>query len=194
MVMTPVTVTLMVLAGPILRVWLGSRYAASATSMTIFVSYWLPAACPSIGLTMLVAVGRVRIAAIYASTVAALNLTLSLTLTPSLGVEGIVLGTSIAYFALLPVLMLFVCRTFGVAVREIAREGYGTAFGVGALLAGFELLARYLLPIDRALVLLATVAVGLSGYAATIYRAGLQPNERALVRSLLAGMRPRRPV
>ncbi len=37
----PLCVTLMVLAEPILGVWLGDRYTGGATALTILVAYWL---------------------------------------------------------------------------------------------------------------------------------------------------------
>ncbi len=187
-VMTPLTVTLMTLAAPILRVWLGQRFVLSADSMTIFVSYWLVASCPSVGLAMLIAVGRVRAVAVYACVLAALNLAISLALTPKLGLEGIVLGTTLSYLIMLPVFLLVVCRAFEVTATQMLREGYGTALGAGALLAAFELLARAVLPIDSAVELLATIALGLGAYGAIAWRIGLQPRERMLVREVLAHM------
>jgi O-antigen/teichoic acid export membrane protein len=191
MIMTPLTVTFMVLAGPILEVWLGARFDPAATAMTILVSYWLFAGGISVGLTMMIAVGRVKTIAVYGCVVAALNLAISLALTPSLGLDGVVIGTSLPYAILLPVFTYMVCRTFEVSIGEYLREIFVIAFAAGGLLAVFELLALVTLPIDHIAVLMSTILLGVSGYALLVYRAGLRPRERLLIRTLLAGVNGR---
>src|SRR5262249_40914137 len=91
--MMPLTVTFMVLSGPILDVWLGARFSAAAGAMSILVSYWLLLGGSSVGLTMLIAAGRVRAIVAYTIAVAVLNLAISLALAPPLGLDGVVIGT-----------------------------------------------------------------------------------------------------
>jgi O-antigen/teichoic acid export membrane protein len=189
--MMPLTVTFMVLAGPILEVWLGPRFSTAATAMTILVSYWLFAGGSSVGLTMMIAAGRVRTIAVYAGVTAALNLSISLALAPSLGLVGVVIGTSLPYFLLLPVFARLACRTFAVSMGDYLREGFSIAFAAGAMLATFELLASVALPIDRGEVLLATILVGIAGYVSVVYRIGLRSSERLLVRTVLTEARGR---
>jgi len=189
--MMPFTIVFMTLAGPILEVWLGPRFLPAAGAMTILVSYWLLLGGSSVGLGMMIAAGQLRTVIIYSATVAALNLALSLALTPALGLDGVVLGTSIPYLLMAPVFAYLVCRTFEVPTAAFAREGFSVAFAAGALLAAGELLARIALPITRPAVLLAAIVVGLVGYAAAVYRVGLRPRERLLVRTTLSGARRR---
>jgi O-antigen/teichoic acid export membrane protein len=188
---TPLVVTFMVLAGPILEVWLGRRFGPAAPAMTIFVSYWLAAAGLGVGQTMMLAVGRMKILVAYAVTVAALNLAISLALTPSLGLQGVVIGTSLAYMLLVPVSVHIVCRTFAVSIGEFLLEGFAVAAAAGAVLALFDLAARAVLPLENPYMLLATIAVGLLGYALGVYRAVLRRSERLLVRSLGSAARLR---
>jgi O-antigen/teichoic acid export membrane protein len=189
--MMPFTIVLMTLAGPILEVWLGRHFLAAARAMTILVSYWLLLGGSSVGLSMMIAAGRVKTVVVYSSSVAVLNLALSLALAPSLGLDGVVIGTSLPYALVMPVFVYLVCRTFAVSIVEYLREGFTTAVSVGGLLAAGELLARALLPIERPAVLLGCIGLGLTSYAALVYRFGLRPRERLLVHTTLAGAQGR---
>jgi O-antigen/teichoic acid export membrane protein len=187
--MMPFTILLMTLSGPILQVWLGPHFAPAAGAMTIFVSYWLVLGGGSVGVGMLIAAGRMRTLAIYSTVGALLNLGISLALTPSLGLDGVVLGTSLPGFVMGPVFACIVCRAFAVPVVTYVREGLAVAYTAGALLAGAELLARALLPLQRPALLIGMIALGLSGYAIGVYRLGLSPRERLLARTTLKGAR-----
>src|SRR5262249_24783890 len=92
-VVVPLAIVFMVLARPILVVWLGPKFGTAATAMTILVGYWLFNANTGVAGSMFVAAGRLRALAIYAVAVAALNLILSIALTASFGLNGVVLGT-----------------------------------------------------------------------------------------------------
>jgi len=187
----PLTVTFMVLAGPILDVWLGPRFRPAATAMTILVSYWLIGVGSSVGGAMLIAAGRARLIAIFASCVALVSLGLSLALTPILGLNGVVLGTSAANFAMVPFIIWVYCRTFEVPVRVLVLNAILPAYATGAALALVEFSGRALLPLGRPQVLLALIGLGLTGYAAIVYSAWLTAGERRLIRTLATGARRR---
>lgn len=190
----PLTITLMVLAGPILLVWLGPRFDPAATAMTILVSYWLIGAASAVGGAMLIAAGRARLVAIFISCVAALSLSLSLILTPMLGLNGVVLGTSIPNLTMAPIVIWVYCRTFDVPVATLLREALLPAYISGAALALIELAGHELLPLERPAVLLALVAFALTAYTTIVYAAWLRPSERMLIRTLAAGARRRLPL
>jgi hypothetical protein len=59
------------------------------------------------------------------------------------------------------------------------------------LLAAIELLARAALPVEHATVLLAVILLSVAGYATLVYRVGLRPRERLLVRMTIIGARGR---
>ncbi len=184
-VMMPFTIVLMTLAGPILEVWLGRRFLPAAGAMTMLVSYWLLLGGSSVGMCMLIAAGRIRTLVSYSIAVAALNLALSLVLTPSLGLDGVVIGTSLPYVLAAPVFTIIVCRAFAVPVRDYLREGFAVPAIGGCLLASGELLTRALLPIERPAILTSSIVLGLGGYALGVYRLGMRPRERLLVRTML---------
>ena len=81
----PLCVTLMVLAEPILDVWLGDRYTGGATALTILVSYWLLYGALVVTPGFLVGAGRAPQVARIMVVLAASNLALALVLTPKLG-------------------------------------------------------------------------------------------------------------
>ncbi len=147
-VTTPLSIALMVLAEPILEVWLGERFIPAATATTIFVSYWLFAPCGTVGSSMLWAAGRTRVQVGIAWATAAINLVLSLALTAWLGLEGVVLGTTIAYALLLPVTLHYVTDTFPVTIGELARRAFLPAFAPGVFLAAVLVAANALLDLS----------------------------------------------
>jgi O-antigen/teichoic acid export membrane protein len=184
-IIVPLTVVLMVLAKPVLRVWLGERYTAGATAMTLLLAYPLVTAHNGIARGMLIAAGRVRPFAAYAAVAALLNLGLSLALAPGLGLNGVVLGTTISYTVMYPFVIALLLRTFPlVRLRDLVREAWLPAYATGIVLAAALVSLRVLLSL-RTLPQVAAVAVaGLVGYFLVYYVVWLRPNERALVGSL----------
>jgi O-antigen/teichoic acid export membrane protein len=185
----PMTVVFMVLARPILEVWLGARYGVAATAMTLLVSYWLVGANTGVAWGVLLAAGRIRALTAYAVAVAALNLGLSLALTPSLGLNGVVLGTTLSYLVGLPFFLGLTLRTVPVSLGELARiawlPAYATAAGMGAALVA----ARLWLPLDTFLSVAAVGLAALAIYFVAYYVCWLTPGERLLLRDLVGGGR-----
>jgi O-antigen/teichoic acid export membrane protein len=181
---TTLTVVLMVLSGPILEVWLGPRYAVAGTAMTIFVAYWLVGGSAGVPAYMVMAAGHVRWLAGYAWAHAILSLSLSIALTAWLGLEGVVLGTTVAYLAMAPLLFRKTWSVIPVPPREFAREVWLPAYSTGLLLAGALVALRLTVGLDTLPTLLAAAAAGLAGYWALFYRVWLLPSERTLVRSV----------
>jgi O-antigen/teichoic acid export membrane protein len=115
----------------------------------------------------------------------AVNVILLIVLTPSLGIAGAGLALAGAYVAMLVVMRLLTRRLFPVAFewRRIAQLALvlGGLAGAGELLLPTDGAAGF---VSRALLALALpVALGLTGF----YR----PEERALIRTLLARIRRR---
>jgi O-antigen/teichoic acid export membrane protein len=110
----PPTIVLMILAKSILKVWIGPKFGAATTAMVVLTAYWLLNGGIGVPGRMLVAAGRARTLALYAGGVALANLGLSLGLTPSLGLNGVVLGTTIAYALGFPFFIWLILSTFPV--------------------------------------------------------------------------------
>ncbi|TMK39920.1 MAG: hypothetical protein E6G56_09775 [Actinobacteria bacterium] len=178
----PVSVILMVLAKPILKVWLGAKFGAAAVALTVLVGYWLVNVNMSVGSPMLIAAGHARWLARYAWLVAALNLALSLLLTWWLGLNGVVLGTTVAYLVLFPVYLAKLVSTLPASPRALARAAWIPTYSTAAALAAILVAVRLLVPLHTVAAVLAVGLGGLLVYWGSFYVVWLAPGERLLVR------------
>ena len=181
----PFAVTLMALAEPILVAWLGERYEGAAVALTILVTYWLVNASAGVGSSMLMAAGRVRLVAGLSWSIALTNLALSLILTPLLGLEGVVLGTTIAYVSVFPFFIHYFVKYFSVTVRDFAREAWIPAYSLGAVLALALVALRAVVGLDSLAVVLVVAVGGVIAYFIAYYAIWLNPSERRLARGIL---------
>jgi O-antigen/teichoic acid export membrane protein len=188
--LVPPTAGLMALSEPLLETWLGVRYGEAWVACVIFLAWWALASNAAIAQTTMFVDGHVRRLAKLSWTIAAVNLTLSLALTPWLGLEGVALGTTLAYVALLPAWVRYVIERFGLSLRELARTAWVPAYGTGLLVAGLALAGRAVFPLDDAAtviaVLIASVAIGW----AFIFSVVLTPEERRLAREVAGAPAP----
>jgi len=174
-----------VLAEPILHVWLGARFEEAATAMTILLSYWLIASSSSVATPMLVAAGRARLLAIYAVAVAVINLSLTLALTPSLGIEGVTLGTAIPYLLLQPLLIVAIVREFPVTWGDLVRSVWVPAFALAIPLAAGLLVLRSAVDLESLLPLLGVMGGSFLLYVVAYGLFFLNHGERVLLRSFV---------
>ena len=185
----PLAVTLMVLAEPIIGVWLGERYTDGAAALTILVAYWLLYGALIVTPGFLAGAGEARAAGLTLAAAAALNLLLALLLTPELGVEGPALATTSALAAAFPFLLRAGLRASGVRLANLLRRAVVPAYTLGAFLAGGLLAISVGLGVDT-LAAVVTVAVGGPAlYWLAYYLLVLDPAERELVRALVSGGR-----
>ena len=181
----PVCVTLMALAEPLLRAWLGDRYGDGATALTILVSYWLLYGALVVTPGFLVGAGRAREVAIVMASAAALNIVLSLVLTPELGLEGPAVATAVAFALAFPFLLRLGLGAGGVRLGELARAAWLPAYSLGAVLAGALVALR--LAAEPTGLAAVRPRPGCSAWPATgspTTRSGSTRGERALVRGL----------
>ena len=176
----PVCVTLIVLAGPILDVWLGDRYGGGDVALAILVSYWLVYGGLIVTPGFLVGVGLARDVARVMVCVAASNLALSLLLTPHLGVEGPAVATAVPFFAAFPFLLRLGLRASGASPAELARRAWAPNYLLGALLAAALLVGRAALSMDSTVIVLALAAAGVLAYWAVFFTVVLDAGERRL--------------
>jgi O-antigen/teichoic acid export membrane protein len=181
----PLCVTVMALAKPVLEVWLGDRYGEGAAALTILVSYWLLYGGLLVTPGFLVGAGAARYAARILVFVAALNLALSLALTPTLGLEGPALATAIPFALAFP-LMLGVGRRAagGVRLGELVRRAWLPAYSLGAALAAALVGLRLAAEPETLPAVLGAAAGGVLAYWLAFYVLVLDTRERALVGSL----------
>jgi O-antigen/teichoic acid export membrane protein len=181
----PLCVTLMALAQPILEVWLGRRYGGGAAALTILVSYWLLYGGLVVTPGFLVGAGVARYMARILVVVTALNLVLSLALTPAVGLEGPALATAIPFALAFPALLTLGLRASGAGLGELARRAWLPAYGLGAGLAAALVALRLTADPATLPAVLGAAAGGAVAYWLAFYALVLEPSERALVRGLV---------
>ena len=133
---------------------------------------------------MLITAGRVRVLTANALAVAALNLMISLALTPSLGLDGVVLGTAIAFVLAFPFFIWIVVSTFPVRLAELVREVWLPAYVTGVPVTLGLLAVRASLPLDTVARVVSAALLALLAYWGIYYVVWLRPSERALVRAV----------
>jgi O-antigen/teichoic acid export membrane protein len=181
----PIALALGFLAGPLLDLWLGasSDFGDAATVVVLLAAAVTIGALTRTGLLMLQGTGQVRVPAFIVAAEAVLNLVLSVVLAHEMGLDGVALGTLIAVVVVnLGVLYPYMCRQFGVPIRELSvtlARAHLPALAVAGLVgAGLAAL-------DPAglVVLVAALAIGAS-YAAVFWFTGLTADERERARGL----------
>jgi hypothetical protein len=114
--------------------------------------------------------------------VASLNLILSLSLTPAIGLEGPAIATAVPFFLAFPVLLRLGLRASGASVAELARRAWAPNYVLGALLAVALIIGRAVLPMDSTAAVMGLAAGGVLAYWGTFLAFVLGPGERALLR------------
>jgi O-antigen/teichoic acid export membrane protein len=187
---TPIVVSLIVLARPLLRAWLGDEFTAIAVAAQLLVSYWLLNANTTVSGSILTGTGRLRFLLWYTVSVAAANVLLSVVLVHYVGILGVVLGTVIPYYVGFPVYMRYMLRQLHVAPRTWWRDVVARTYPLLVLpalisFAGVQIgLTRSLLGVATA----GLTSVGACWCAA--YWLALIPSEREELRSALRARPP----
>jgi PST family polysaccharide transporter len=144
LVTLPCVIGPMILAGPLVQVWVGDEYAAAAGLAAVGLLYVAATAPLSVGSNLLVGVGRasaVLRAVLYAVPV---NLVASLVLVHLVGTVGVFLGTLIGTAVLLGPLGRAVVREVDTSAAEFLRTAVAPVVAPGlalAAVAGLALLA-----------------------------------------------------
>jgi hypothetical protein len=156
--------------------------------MAILLSYWLLNGCTGVLSGIIVATGRARTLAVYAWIVAPANLLMSVALTPSLGLEGVVIGTAVPYFVAFPFVMRVVLSEVAVPVGLLLRESFLPAYSLGLALTAALAIVRIAVSPDTVGTVVITAALGISAYWALFYGFFMSGAERRLVREIAGGM------
>lgn len=181
----PPTVVAMVLCDRLLAIWLGENFTAATAAAVILLAWWLVAPNNSIASSMMVVDGELRRLAIYSWTTAALNLTLSLVLTPLFGLVGVAVGTTAAYIAVLPFFLRYALERKQIDLRQFARAAWLPAYGTGALVAAALLVVRLQTDLHSAPAVLGTAVMAtLLGYA-LLFAVFFDDGERRMFRAML---------
>jgi O-antigen/teichoic acid export membrane protein len=183
----PVLTALFCFAEPLIRGWVGDEFAHVAGSARLFLTYLLLTALLSVGVGIVVALGRTRKVIVWAVINLAVNAAVSIALVGPLGVNGVILGTLAGQLvAFLPMLRLVLSQLETPAGLWLRRAVAPNLPGLAVQLAVSLPVALLLqdsgsLPLALAVVL-ASVAVSLVTFATV----GLDAPHRQLLVDTLA--------
>lgn len=93
----PVALAAIVYARALIVTWVGAEYEALTGVTRLFLVYPVLVSVHVIGVTMLVGLSRTRHVLAFSAVSVVVNLVLSVALTPSLGISGVVIGTLAGY-------------------------------------------------------------------------------------------------
>ena len=177
----PPTIVLMVFADRVLEIWLGDEFGVAGGAAAIFLAWWLVSPNLTVASSLLVVDRELRQLAIYSWSVAALNFAISLALTPLVGLEGPVIGTTAAYLLMFPWFMRVVLARRSIGLGELARSAWLPVYGLGAVLAAILLVLRVVVPLDSPAVVIGLAGGGALAYWAAFWALALDREERAMM-------------
>jgi O-antigen/teichoic acid export membrane protein len=124
----PFVVLIIVLAEPIVDAWIGDDYGRYASYVQIFVSYWLLGVNTGVLTSAIFGIGNIRVFVWLTVAGASLTLALSIALTAAWGTVGVIWGTVIPAWLLLPLWLHYALRHVGISraryIREVVIPGY----------------------------------------------------------------------
>lgn len=181
----PISLVIMVLARPLLRLWLGPAFTVDAGLVRLMLVYTLYFGLVQVGWNLMVGMDRIAAIVRIAVWTTGLNLLISIVATPWLGIAGVLWGTLVGN-SVSSVLYLRLClRTLDIGVKELAQQVLVRAYPpalIGAAVVGGLSIVR---PADT-LVLAAAYGGGALVLAAALFvTIGTDAPERALLRSLV---------
>lgn len=183
----PFVVVLCVASGPVLETWLGAKFLAVEAEAAVFVGWWLLGANGGLVTTVLTSAGRFRTIAVLSWVVVAVNVAVTLALTPSMGIWGPVLGAVVSFTVALGYSLPLAVRLSGAGWGAIAVRAWLPAYSTGAVVAAVLVAVRLTVGLPAGVVTVVVAAAAVLGYWLLYAVVWLGPDERALVRRTLRG-------
>ena len=186
LVTMPLVMGGIVLAAPLVRVWVGARYEDAAGLIAVALVSIAVAAPLQVGSNVLQGLGRAGLILRPAAIAVVANLASSLILVRVVGVVGVLQGTLVGAAILTPALARHVLRETGVPAREFARQALAPvvlptlalACAAGAIVA---------LPLGSPATLVAGTLCGAAAYAVVSARWSVARGELRELRDLAIG-------
>lgn len=181
-----VVIPVMVMAAPLVHLWVGDRYADAAGLSTVALVYVLATAPVAVGSNLLLGIGAAGEILKAALAAVVVNLVASIVLVNAFGVVGAFIGTLTGTAFLIPLLSRSALRTTRTTAKDFVRKSVLPSVAPGAsaaVVAGVPLLT----PLSD----LARVAIGvpasLATFAVMALRLSLSTEDRSSLRSVLTG-------
>jgi O-antigen/teichoic acid export membrane protein len=189
LVTLPVAAGAAVLAGPLIRVWLGTGYEPAAGLAAVALLSVIVASPVQVGSNLLLGVGRAADILRAAGAAIVVNLALSLILVHVIGIVGVFEATLIASAVMVPTLARAALRTVGSTFASFLREAVLPVLPpVAALVATAGLVVA--LGLTDVVTLVAGTLGGGLAYALVALRWTVHRDELAELRSLVGRATP----
>ncbi len=185
----PVGCTLVILAQPILTVWVGAAYADQVQLVGILTLASLIATSQWPASSILQGMARHRPLAMMSVGSALANLGLSIALVHPLGLTGVALGTLIpTVFECLCLVLPYSMRVIGISAEEALKEIFLPAFGPAVPMAIVLYLVRQVVEPSSLIAMTVVAGSGLAVYVTAYLSFGASQVERQAYRGFVDGM------
>ena len=175
-----------ILAEPIINLWMGPDYTFMTWPTQVYISYWFVFAAWGVMGSVLLAQEKFKPLLMLYGTNAIANIILSIILVQRYEVLGVVLGTTIPYFFIMPIVIISGLRLINIKfikyVKKVILTTYPMALAAGGLLYSII----YLFPsiTDNIVGLGLTGLIGISTYFGLFYLFGLTAKEKSDVKKM----------
>jgi membrane protein EpsK len=160
----PLVIVAIVLARPILTVWLGPSFEEVATETAVFCSWWLVGVNGGLAGVMLAAGGRFRLISATSWLSGLINLPLALILTPEFGLWGPIIAAMTSFLVSVGIQFPAAVSAVGVTWREVARTAWIPAYSTAAILAIALVACRAVVDVKGLVITGLVAAGGVLGY------------------------------
>jgi O-antigen/teichoic acid export membrane protein len=178
----PLAAALFAIAPELCAAWVGDAYRSSGRTIQIWLVSIMVTSLVGVGSIMMLSLNRLWSALWLSLGSAAFNLAISIPAAIRWGVDGVILGSTIAWFVAGVPFLGYLLATLGIGWRRFAREVILSTLPWAAVAGLLALGGLRLLDVDQLvpLLLLLGMSVGLASVG--FLRFGLSPAERASLR------------
>lgn len=181
----PVTLSVILLARPLIEGWVGEGYPEAVGAAQLFVVYILFTSVTTVGVIMLLGMGRMKGLLALGLASMLVNLAVSIALVGIYGIKGVIAGTTVGYSIILVPYLVLILREFEVRLGDFLRRAVARPLltaSVHAAALGLAVLAR---PPAGLVETFAYGAVAYAAHLALYVRYGADSADRAVLRQLL---------
>lgn len=184
----PVVALAAILAGPLVRIWVGPGYAAASGLAQVALIYTVLTAPMQVGSNILLGVGRAGAILRAAAAAVAINFVASLVLVHAIGIVGVFVGSLLGTALLIPLLGRSILAEVHLTARHFMRTAIApVALSVLALVGAASIVVA--LPLaDWPTAVLGALAGG-AAYALAASRTALRHGELAMLKKTVFGGR-----
>jgi O-antigen/teichoic acid export membrane protein len=185
----PFLVFIMIMAKPIIEVWMGDAFLGAAVITQVFVLYWFLFALWGVLGTVLLAVEKFKLILWLNVSLTIINFIVSVILVQVYGVMGVVIGTSIPYIFIMPVFLIYGLRILEVDWKEYFKETFLKTYPQAGLLS-VVLVILYIWAYPSGIIILGLYGImTLALYYGLFYQFGLNSLEKRELTDRLRNLR-----